>query len=236
MALTGHGNISHACYGCVDILSDRWLTHGVCLSPIVSATETVSLSQSFGEQGGKPHCPTSGCNSLTVQCTINTSLRSPSPQLPALSLSLSVIPQLLLTVSANVLCVVWIKIPQHYFSELARSLNVDWGQEGTLFSGVIRMISFHHPLFYSRIVPWSRLKVVLCSVWWGRLLKYFLSLWHHFGVFTVWQFYCGMKPDPWEVHIISLESELGHSSIKADVFKLILTALHLFVSHFTHGC
>lgn len=77
---------------------------------------------------------------------------------------LSVIPQLLLTMSANVLCVVWIKIPQHYFGELTRSLNVDWGQEGTLFSSVIRMISFHHPLFCSRIVPWSQLKVALCSV------------------------------------------------------------------------
>lgn len=204
----------------------------MCLSPIVSAAETASLSQSFGEQGGKPHCPTSGCNSLTVQCTINTSPRSPCPQLPAVSLS--VIPQLLLTMSANVLAVAWIKIPQHYFSELTRSLNVDWGQEGTLFSSVIRMISFHHPpvlLSHCAVEPVKGC-IMLCMM--REAIEVFLSLWHLFGVFTVWQFYCGMKPDLWEVHIISLESELGHSSsIKADVFKLILTALHLFVSHFT---
>lgn len=95
-----------------------------------------------------------------------------APRLLSSLQSLSVIPQLLLTMSANVLRVARIKIPQHYFSELTRSLNVDWGQEGTLFSSVIRMISFHHPPFCSRIVPWSQLKVVLCSVWWERLLKY----------------------------------------------------------------
>lgn len=127
-----------------------------------SVTETQSKC-CCGEQGGKQHCLTSSCHSLTVQCTINTSLPALSLQLPAQPLYHSTLAH---NFSQWVMCGVNKVLVLHSIISMKQpAYKMLIKVKTTLISSIITMISFHHfPVFLSSMILCCRTCEWLCCV------------------------------------------------------------------------